>query len=112
VLLDVLPADVTRNGAATLGPAAATEVTLRNDADLDALVRRVAALCEDPAQRAALRDGSRRFRLATPAGTAAVASASTPAGGVQRIEQGAVTERAVKKAKADGARLVLGRARC
>ena len=109
VLLDVLPADVTRNGAATLGPAAATEVTVRNDADLNALVRRVAALCEDPAQRAALRDGSRRFRLATPAGTAAVAPASTPAGGVQRIEQGAVTERAVKKAKADGARLVLGR---
>jgi len=33
----------------------------------------------------------------------------TSAGGVQRIEHGAVTERAVKKAKADGARLVLGR---
>ena len=110
VLLDVLPANVTQSGsAAPAAPVAAADVTLRNDADLDAFVRRVAALCEDPAQRAALRDGSRRFRLASPAGAAGVAAAVTSAGVVQRIEHGAVTERAVKKAKADGARLVLGR---
>ena len=106
VLLDVLPAAVTQNGSGQAGATVASdEVTLRDDVDLDAFVRRVARLCEDPARRAALRDGQHRFRLVPPvAGTA-----PTSVGSVQRIEQGAVTERAVKKAATDGARLVLGR---
>ncbi len=107
VLLDVLPASVTQNGSPR-GPVTAAEVTLRTDADLDAFVRRVAALCDDPAERAALRDGHRRFRLTAPDASHPAASPAA-AGPVQRIDQGAVTERAVKKAKADGARLVLGR---
>ena len=43
----------------------AGEVT-STDADLTALVRRMAALCDDPATRAALRDGRHWFRLAGP----------------------------------------------
>jgi len=110
VLRDVLPADLGRAAAGSSGSAPSAdlgEVTLRSDADLDAFVRRVAALCDDPTQRAALREGKRRFRLsaaATPGGAQAHGGAS-----VRRVEQGAVTERAVKQAAADGARLVLGR---
>ncbi len=113
VLRDVLPPAVTQpDRTATVSAVLAsgpTEVTLRTDADLDAFVRRVAALCEDPGQRATLRDGDRRFRLA---GASAGGTSPLPEGpdaSVQRIERGAVTERAVKKAAADGVRLVIGR---
>ena len=84
------------------------QVTLRTDVDLDAFVRRVASLCEDPASRAAMQNGHRRFRLS---GTASATPQSLPhaSPGLHRIERGAVTERAVKKAAADGGRLVVGR---
>jgi len=97
VLRDVLPAAV----AGSTHPDVAEEVTLRTGADLDAFVRRLAALCEDPAQRGDLQDGRRRFRLAG-------AASPTDDGGVVRVDRGAVTERTVKKAAADGARLVVG----
>jgi hypothetical protein len=113
VLRDVLPAELL---GGTTGPAPLEHVTLRTDADLDALVRRVAALCEDPARRASLRDGRHGFRLAGGAASpdrrwsAAAAPAAGPAGhGFVRVERGAVTERTVVKAAADGARLVVGR---
>ena len=91
------------------------DVAMRTDADLDAFARRVAALCEDPGQRAAIREGRRRFRLAGGARAGAGAAAATggrdaaPAAGVVRIDQGAVTERRVAQAAAEGSRLVLGR---
>lgn len=124
VLRDVLPG-VAGHGAAPAPLAAAAappgngaptpqlisqpeQVTLRNDADLDAFVRRVASLCEDPASRAAMQNGHRRFRLAAAA-SAAPQSLSHASPGAHRIERGAVTERAVKKAAADGGRLVVGR---
>jgi hypothetical protein len=114
VLPTVLPAvlDDARDGAAGAQPAGqpAERVALADDRDLDAFVRRLAALCEDPAQRAALRDGRRRFVLgggpATPRGYQAP---PPPAGGSVRVERGAVTERTVARAAADGCRLVLGR---
>ncbi len=80
-------------------------VTLRTDADVALFVRRLAAMCEDPAQRTALRDGPVRFRLAagdTHPRTAALA------GTVIRVDRGAVTERRVKQASAEGARLIVG----
>lgn len=100
VLRDVLPAGLTETG----GPAHAAlagEVVVRDDADLGALVRRIASLCDDPAARAALREGRHGFRLAG-------ASHQRTAASVVRIERGAVTERAVAKAAADGVRLVVG----
>lgn len=120
VLRDVLPAlsaELRTRPTVTGGDA---EVALRSDADLDAFVRRLAGLCEDPAQRKALQDGSRRFRLVAgadvrPASVSTsgpgTASASVSASGpsVVRVERGAVTERLVRKAAADGARVVVGR---
>ena len=109
VLQDVLPASVIAPRSAE---GSAQEVSLRTDAELDAFVRRVAALCDDPRQRSALKDGRRRFTLtgspqandpAQPAAT--TQAASVP---VVRVDRGAVTERTVKKAAADGARLVVG----
>jgi hypothetical protein len=109
VLHDVLPASVIAPRA-TEG--SAQQVSLSTDADLDAFVRRVAALCDDPGQRSALKDGRRRFTLAGvaphPDGTAQAAATQAATSPVVRVDRGAVTERTVKKAAADGARLVVG----
>jgi hypothetical protein len=90
------------------GPREATDdgadvVVLRSDADLDAFVRRLLALFDNPRHRSDLRAGRRRFTLA-PTG-----APGDPAA-VHRVDSGAVTERHVKRAAAAGARLVLGRA--
>ena len=109
VLRDVLPAESAHG--ATHGSEPLEHVTIRSDGDLDALVRRVAALCEDPSRRAALKDGRHGFRLVGGASGAArpAARGAPPAtSGVVRIDRGAVTERTVAKAAADGARLVCG----
>ena len=107
VLRDVLPV----NDA----PAGAGPVSLRTDGDLQAFVRQIAALCEDAEVRAQLRDGRRSFHLAAdqlapvetpkPGGTPGPARAVAA---VMRLDRGAVTERVVARAAADGARLVLG----
>lgn len=114
VLRDVLPAEMAGAGAASGGAAPVEQVAVTSDADLDALVRRVAALCEDPARRAALREGRHGFRLVSQAPVSADRArgatwAATGSPGVVRVERGAVTERTVARAAADGARLVIGR---
>jgi hypothetical protein len=113
VLRDVLPAGTSQTPAASDGA-----VAIRDDADLAAFVRRVAVLCEDAAQRAELQAGRHRFRLVT---TASVLDGLDhrnaddhrdkldQRNSVVRVERGAVTERAVKAAAADGKRLVVGR---
>ena len=88
VLRDVLPAAV----AATPHTEDSEEVTLGDSADLDSFVRRIAALCEDPAQRGDLQDGRRRFRLTGPGSPTAHASPARTEG-VVRVDRGAVTER-------------------
>jgi hypothetical protein len=116
VLRDVLPAALTAADGQRPAAPAPEPVSVRTDADLDALVRRVATLCADPRRRDALRDGRHGFRLVT-AGADASAPAGTPgtsgngavtATPVVRVERGAVTERTVRRAAADKARLVLG----
>jgi hypothetical protein len=75
----------------------------------------VAALCEDPQERAALQDGRHGFRLAHGVGPELARGGSTgmgpagPGAPLTRIDRGAVTERAVLRAAADGTRLLLGR---
>jgi hypothetical protein len=108
VLRDVLPAAVIAPRAAE---GAAQQVSLRTDAELDAFVRRVATLCDNSGQRSALKEGRRRFTLAgaaQPEGPAPSAPAQAATAPVVRVDRGAVTERTVKKAAADGARLVVG----
>ncbi|MGZ5404890.1 MAG: hypothetical protein ACXWDL_09600 [Nocardioides sp.] len=104
VLHDVLQSELTQ-GAASRDAAVLEHVTVRTDVDLDALVRRVATLCEDPSRRAALRDGRHGFRLADGP---AVRQASHAPSDVVRVDRGAVTERTVAQAAAVGARLVVG----
>ena len=77
-------------------------VDLRSDADLDAFVRSLVHRFENPRDRMAIRSGKLRFRLGATA-----AAAAAPAAATIRIERGAVTERAVRDAAAQGARLVL-----
>ncbi|HEX5556842.1 MAG TPA: hypothetical protein VFX13_04400 [Gaiellales bacterium] len=91
-------------GAAAHPAGADVEVVdLRSDADLDAFVRSLVHRFENPRDRMAIRSGKLRFRLGATAGPAA-AQAAAP---VLRIERGAVTERTVRDAAAQGARLVL-----
>jgi hypothetical protein len=77
-------------------------VSLRTDADLDAFVKRLLRLFENPQRRDALRAGRLRFRLAAAAGPGSVQPA-------HRVDKGAVTEAMVRQAARAGARLVLGR---
>jgi hypothetical protein len=122
VLREVLPAGMVADATGAAPPGGPSGqlpghggVVVSTDADLTAFVRRVAALCEDPQQRAALQDGRHGFRLAHRAGAEPARGGSTGAGPaapgapVTRIDRGAVTERAVLKAAADGVRLLLGR---
>ena len=83
-------------------------VSIKTDGELEAFVRRIAALCDDDAERERLRTGARRFRLAAagPTSHAAPAAVAAP---VVRVDKGAVTERHVREAAAAGADLVLGR---
>jgi hypothetical protein len=75
-------------------------VRIRSDADLDAFVRNLLRLFENPKTRADLRNGRLAFRLAD--------TARTPGGTTRRIERGAVTERHVAELAESGTTLVLG----
>jgi hypothetical protein len=106
---DTTPA-IGASQARQLAPAAAAHsgadvevVDLRSDADLDAFVRSLVHRFENPRDRMAIRSGKLRFRLGA---TSALAAAPAAAPAI-RIERGAVTERTVRDAAAQGARLVL-----
>jgi hypothetical protein len=113
VLSDLLPAEVGAERRPGLGQGglahtvrenveAVETVSLRTDADLDAFVKRLLRLFENPQRRDALRAGRLRFRLAAAAGPGSVQPA-------HRVDKGAVTEAMVRQAAGAGARLVLGR---
>ena len=106
VLRDLLPSlDAARTASPVNDSTAKEQISLRTDADLDAFVRRLAALCADPARRAALHEGRHGFRLTVDGAP----SPAPPGAAVVRIDRGAVTERIVSQAAADGAGIVLGR---
>jgi hypothetical protein len=91
-------------------PAAATgtgaeAVSLTSDAELQAFVQRLLVLFESPRDRLALRSGALRFTLRAGASTIGATGA---AAGTQRIDRGAVTERAVRAAAESGSSIVLG----
>lgn len=93
-------------GVTPSGPLAAdgkhrTEsVRLTTDRDLDAFVRTLLKLFENPKARADLKAGRLSFRLA--------GATTTGRGATQRIDSGAVTERHIADVAATGAALVLG----
>lgn len=93
-------------GVTPTGPQAADgrhraeTVRLTSDRDLDAFVRTLLRLFENPKTRADLKTGRLTFRLA--------GGATTGAARTQRIERGAVTERQIADIAATGASLVLG----
>jgi hypothetical protein len=87
-------------------------VRLSTNAELHEFVLRLLRLTDNPRRRADIVAGRLRFELAAPPGgpvagntVAGNAAGSTP---VERVDKGAVTERAVIAAAASGARLVLG----
>lgn len=94
------------SGPTPTGPLAADErsrtdtVSIRSDADLDAFVRNLLRLFENPKTRADLRNGRLTYRLA--------AATRGPGGATRRVERGAVTERHVAELAESGTTLVLG----
>lgn len=80
---------------------AVEQVSLANDADLDAFVQRLLQRLENPRERAAIRSGALRFTLRQGA-------AGSAQGRERRIDHGAVTERLVREAAAAGSSLRLG----
>lgn len=109
VLSEVLPqtmAAAAESAPAEASGASASEVVhVASDADLQVVVRRIAAASD--VERAAITSGATTFRLASPA-----SSAPVPAGrsrDVVRIETGAVTERHVRDAASTGSSIHLGR---
>lgn len=95
--------------AATPASGAVEQVRLKDDRDLDAFVRSLARRLEHPAERAAIAAGRIRFTMTTVHGTtAAPAPAPAAAGGAERIERGAVTERIIERAAQSGGVLILG----
>jgi hypothetical protein len=87
----------------TNGERSRTEtVRLAGDQDLDAFVRKLLALFENPKTRTDLRTGRLRFRLAGAASTQVAAPAS------HRIDKGVVTESHIAEMAASGGGLLLG----
>jgi hypothetical protein len=80
-------------------------VAIDSDEDLNAFVRALAKRLENPRDRRAIRTGQIRFAL--QAGRSSPGSTAGAPG--IRIEKGAVTERIVRQAASEGARLVLAR---
>ena len=84
-------------------------VTIDTDEDLEHFVRALAARIEDPRDRLAIRAGRVRFSLRRSAATSAATDTAPTQLGAARVVKGAVTERTVRTAAADGARLLLTR---
>jgi len=81
-------------------------VTIDTDEDLERFIRELMSRLENPRERLAIRTGRLRFRLRRGAGAPA-AAANGSAAPVTRVEKGAVTERMILAAAAEGTRLVL-----
>jgi hypothetical protein len=102
----VTPSAGERSGVQPTGPLAAGEkcrtdtVSIAGDQDLQAFVRHLLRLFENPKTRSDLRTGRLSFRMARNGGTAAAAT--------HRIDSGAVTERHLADMTSGGV-LVLGR---
>lgn len=80
-------------------------VRLSDDRDLDAFVRRVVTLCENPRTRAQIVAGQLRFSLGPSPAPAGVFRGND----ARRVDRGAVTERTVVEAAQRGQRLLIGR---
>jgi hypothetical protein len=79
-------------------------VTMHDDEDLDRFVRALIRRLENPRDRLAIRTGRLRFVLDRASASSAVAASPGPE---LRVERGAVTERVVRRAADERARLVL-----
>jgi hypothetical protein len=97
------------SGPGRAGEARLEVVAIDSSEDLDEFIRQLMRRLENPRERLAIRTGQLRFELRRSAATAtAFASAGGASVPATRIEKGAVTERMVRTAAAEGTRLVLG----
>lgn len=101
------PSEIQSPGSTHPGDPRVEVVTIDSDEDLEQFVRQLMSRLENPRERLAIRTGRLRFRLhhsPSPSPSPAPAAANGP---VTRVERGAVTERMIRAAATEGARLVL-----
>lgn len=91
-------------------------VRITNDAELQAFVRTIVGMLDDPSEGAAIRSGTVRFQLdgvtqsqAAPSSQpgASVAPAATATVPSLEVEKGAITEKVVARAAAAGTRRIV-----
>jgi hypothetical protein len=110
------PGEIVGDGSVTTavapGPSPADrraeQVKIDSDEELNKFVRALAARLENPRERRAIRSGQVRFALRRTTSAAAPTAGASGAPAI-RVERGAVTERVVRQAAAEGARLILAR---
>ena len=118
VLRDLVPAarghkPATETRPPETGAPRIEEVSVADDAELQALVRRLVELCADPAARAALRTGRHGFRLANGsarrAGNGRAETGPARSAGAQRIDSGVLSESKVIALARAGRTIVVGK---
>ena len=101
----------TKRGTAESGERREITVAVNDDGDLQDLVRRIIAVCEQPGELARLKAGKIVFRL-SGAKTGETTANAPPAasGAAARIESGLLTERQVDRLAPGTKSVVLGKA--
>lgn len=104
----------TKRGTAEAGAPREIAVTINGDGDLQDLVRRILALCEQPEELQRLKAGKTVFRLSgtksgETTGGAPPATSGAASGAAARIEHGLLTERQVDRLAPGTKTVILGK---
>jgi hypothetical protein len=98
------PTPARSSGSVPAGDARVELVDIDTNEDLNQFIRQLMSRLENPRERLAIRTGQLRFELRRSPAAANPGGSNAPA---TRVEKGAVTERMIRTAAAEGTRLVL-----
>jgi hypothetical protein len=100
----------TKRGTAEAGAPREIAVTINGDGDLQDLVRRILALCEQPEELQRLKSGKTVFRLSgAKSGETTGGAPPAASGAAARIEHGLLTERQVDRLAPGTKTVILGK---
>lgn len=109
VLREVVPSTRTQPAAPAAESSKVESVSISNDGELQAFVRRLLDLSADPGGREALRSGRHGFRLAGGSAAPAPAPAGPERHREERMDRGVLSESKVIGLARSGRRIVLGK---
>jgi hypothetical protein len=98
------PSQVPSSGSLPARDVRVELVAIETNQDLNQFIRQLMSRLENPRERLAIRTGQLRFELRRSPAAASAGGSTAPA---TRVEKGAVTERMIRTAAAEGTRLVL-----